>query len=526
MRNQIKKVAIIGGGWSGLYALKYALAEGFDAELFEKSDRIGGVWAYRENASGGVWASAHATSSKTFLHASDFPLPEEYPLFPHHTHIYQYLCDYVNHFGLLPHIKLNHSVQAIEKIGSRWSVSVVDQINEANLNDTFDAVFLCAGQNTIPSWPSEAMYQRFKGCTLHSFDYKYPTENLYGKKILIVGGGESASDIANELSRHAKHVYMSVRRGLWYFTRHNGVSLPSDTRFSRRSRWIANDYGNNIIVRLVQLMTSLNFGVGGHGIAAWKPNYSLLGGIINKSNRVLEKIPLGLVTPKGEIVSVQEQSVLFKGDTEPTEIDIIVYATGYQQKIPFDIVNDSSELYKHLFYVDDPTLMVLGYVRPVFGSIVGLAELQARWATAVLAGKVDLPAKDKMKKIIWLDQIKHKKNFPEDHEKRPHLVSHFAYADYIAKQLKARPSLFRMFFSDFRKWKLLMWAPWTPFEILVNNPSTKNDAYTLIEKAYLERRAVKEPSLFTFLSYIVIISTIVMFMALLLSSYSLWLMLS
>ena len=147
----------------------------------------------------------------------------------------------------------------------------------------------------------------------------------------------------------AQHVYMSVRSGLWFFTRHNGVFLPTDTRFSKRNRWLVNDYGNNIFVRLSDVISGVSFGVGGHGIEAWKPNYSLLEGIINKSVRVLEKIPLGLVTPKGGITSVQAHSVLFEGDSEPTPIDVIIFATGYKQYLPFGIVPSISRTLQKCF---------------------------------------------------------------------------------------------------------------------------------------------------------------------------------
>ncbi|MEM7333458.1 MAG: FAD-dependent oxidoreductase [Chloroflexota bacterium] len=526
LKNNIKRIAIIGGGWSGLYALKYSLEEGFEATIFEKKSQIGGVWTYQEHECGGVWKSAHATSSKTFLHASDFPMPEETSLFPHHSKIYQYLCDYVEHFSLGPHIKFNHEIQNIEQRGQTWRLSIFDHNKNRSLQQTFDAVLLCTGQTSTPSTPTDPMYQNFEGKTMHSASYKYPKQEFRGKSVLVIGGGESGSDIANELTDVAGHVYLSVRSGLWFFTRHNGVFLPTDTRFSKRNRWLVSDYGNNIFVRLSEILTNVNYGVGGHGIEAWKPNYSVLGGIINKSVRVLEKIPLGLVTPKRAVVSVQSNTVMFEGDSEPTPIDVIIYATGYKQELPFNVVKSSDELYKHLFYVENPTFAVLGRIRPIFGSIVGLAELQARWVTAVLAGKATLPNKNKMRETIVADRLKQKKNFPDQYEKRPHLVSHFSYADFIMKELGAYPRLIRLFFTNFKKWKLLILAPWTPFEVFLNNPQKEPNALERIQQVYAERRRVKGPSLFKLLTSIVFVSTIVVIMAMILSSYSLWLLLS
>ncbi|CAF0826200.1 unnamed protein product [Rotaria sordida] len=88
-----KKFAVIGGGWSGLYALKYLLEENLDTQLYERESNLGGVWFYKETP-GGVYQSTHTTSSKTYLHASDFPLPDDTPHFPKHDQILAYLNSY------------------------------------------------------------------------------------------------------------------------------------------------------------------------------------------------------------------------------------------------------------------------------------------------------------------------------------------------------------------------------------------------------------------------------------------------
>lgn len=522
MKQRRLKVAVIGGGWSGLYALKYALEAGFDATLYERTDHIGGVWQYREYEQGGVWKSAHATSSKTYLHASDFPMPDNYPLFPHHSEVLTFLHKYIEHFELWPHIRLNHTVQQVEKKGKRWLVAVSNSAEQATLIQWFDAVFICTGQTDKPSYPSEQMYRSFSGSIMHAADYKYPTNEMHGKNILVIGGGESASDIANEVSHVAKHVYMSVRRGQWFVERHNGAQLAADVRFSRRNRWFATNYGNNPVVRLFEIISAVSFGEGGHGIEAWQPEVPLLNGFINKSRKVLDKIALGMVTPKGAVTAVDERCITFKNDSQPIEIDMIIYATGYKKRFPFPITPCPDPLYKHVFYPDAPSLVVIGHVRPVFGSIVGLSELQARWATAVLAGTVTLPSTKKMNEIVKQDKVRNRTLFPADHERLPHLVSHFEYADFILKELKAEQSFLRLFFTNYQKWKLLLKAPWTPFEVLLNDQDSGDVALDLIKHEYDSRRKVKGPSLFKFMVYILILSTMVMLTAVFLSTYSLW----
>ena len=109
------KVAIIGGGFSGIYALKYCVQEKLKCKLFESSDSIGGVWKYDKNKSGGVLKNTYASSSITFLHPTDYPFPNNTPEFPHHSVIYNHLVDYVKYFDLNQYIQLHTYITNITK---------------------------------------------------------------------------------------------------------------------------------------------------------------------------------------------------------------------------------------------------------------------------------------------------------------------------------------------------------------------------------------------------------------------------
>src|SRR3989338_4912949 len=116
MENKKLKVAVVGGGWNGLYALKWLKNEKWaDVTLFEKDYDIGGVWLYRPNRPGGVFENTHTTASKAYLHASDFPMPDSTAHFPHHKEVLAYLHSYCTNFKLWDNIKLNTSVLSIRK---------------------------------------------------------------------------------------------------------------------------------------------------------------------------------------------------------------------------------------------------------------------------------------------------------------------------------------------------------------------------------------------------------------------------
>lgn len=81
--------------------------------------------------------------------------------------------------------------------------------------------------------------ERFKGQYFHSRQYKRP-EGFEGKRILVIGIGNSASDVAVELSRKAAQVFISTRHGSWVMSRISKDGYPWDmvfhTRFSSALR--------------------------------------------------------------------------------------------------------------------------------------------------------------------------------------------------------------------------------------------------------------------------------------------------
>jgi len=119
-----KDVVVVGSGWSGLVACKSVLEEGLTVVALEKRESIGGVWLYSDNpAIPTVMKSTQCTSSSTFTEMSDFPMPKDIGMFPHHTDIMKYLSDYAVEFDLLPHIKFNTTVDATERTENGWKVT-------------------------------------------------------------------------------------------------------------------------------------------------------------------------------------------------------------------------------------------------------------------------------------------------------------------------------------------------------------------------------------------------------------------
>ena len=208
-----KNVAVIGAGPSGLVCLKELLAEGHQPVCFEKSADLGGVYRYDEKAIG-VYRSARLTSSALITSFSDFPPPKKSSLHFKHDEYFQYLMEYAQYFQLLGHVRFQHAVKEVKQLmDGRWQI-VVNRVDTATEEIfLFDAVAVCAGVHQNPFVPDFQGRDDFKGLTLHSAWYKSP-EVFQNKNVVIVGGGESGSDIVEEVANVAQSCVLALRRGV------------------------------------------------------------------------------------------------------------------------------------------------------------------------------------------------------------------------------------------------------------------------------------------------------------------------
>lgn len=192
-----KNVAIIGAGSSGLASIKTCLDEGLKPVCFEQSDDIGGLWNYcPPSATDGipsrpsVYRSCTINTSKEMSSFSDFPVPEEFPMFLPHRYVLRYFRLYADHFRLLEHIRFKCSVLSVfpaddYDISGAWTVSYQDD-KGCNHSERYSAVFVCSGHHRFKHQPELYGQERFTGPVLHSSEYRTP-EQLDGKKVLVVG---------------------------------------------------------------------------------------------------------------------------------------------------------------------------------------------------------------------------------------------------------------------------------------------------------------------------------------------------
>lgn len=212
-------------GISGLVAIKECLAESFAVQCFEKSDTIGGQWAYNPDPNSGhvhssIYEGCILNSCRDTSSFSDFPMdPARYPdYFGHELHL-RYLNEYADHFGLMHHIKFQTEVVHCDPArNGGWLVKVRNANGKTNTLH-FDALMVATGILSKPRTPEFAGRDVYKGKLFHSHFYRTPA-SFEGKKIAIIGLGSSAVDIACEVGPLAKELHLVTRRGGWVIPRY------------------------------------------------------------------------------------------------------------------------------------------------------------------------------------------------------------------------------------------------------------------------------------------------------------------
>ena len=223
------RTAVIGAGISGLTAGKMLDDYAVPYVCFESSDRVGGNWAFgNPNGHSSAYRSLHIDTSKHQLSFRDFPIPDEFPDFPHHTQIKAYLDAYADAFGLREHIEFGNGVVHAERLpGGGWEIE-----DQAGALRRFDLLVVANGHHWDPRYAD--FPGTFDGTVIHSHHYVDPRTplDLSGTRILVVGIGNSAADIAVELSSKAlgNEVTLSTRSGAWIVPKYI-AGRPADKYF-------------------------------------------------------------------------------------------------------------------------------------------------------------------------------------------------------------------------------------------------------------------------------------------------------
>lgn len=399
------RVCVIGAGSSGIAACQVLHARGIPFDCFEKGSQIGGNWRYRnDNGQSAAYRSLHINTSRRLMEYAAYPMPEDLPDFPSHFQIAAYFDDYVDHFGFRDKIRFRTEVQRVAPTeDGGWEVTVAPRGTDAGVQTLrYRAVIVANGHHWDPRWPEPAFpgSEAFSGEQMHAHAYDTP-DGLEGKRVLVLGIGNSATDIAVESSRVAQRTILAMRRGAYIVPKYvfgrplDEVQATLASRFPvpfRIQRLTA-----GLMVRLTQgRMTD-------YGLP--QPDHRMLEAHPTVSAELLGRIGHGDIEIRPNLDRFVGGRTVRFADGSEEDIDLVVYCTGYRIRFPFldeSIVateNNHVPLYRRVVPPDQPGLFFLGLIQPL-GAIMPLAEAQAEWVADLLQRRTTLPSPRRMHAAI------------------------------------------------------------------------------------------------------------------------------
>ncbi len=501
-----KTVAVIGGGVAGIVAAKECLQEGHDVVVYEKASCLGGVWNPDDAASKRTTGRTLSSSSRYNSFFGDFPMnlqpldtPEGRTYPSHYTEAdyRDYLYAYTEHFGLEPHFRFNTSVEATERTDDgAWHLRVRDNAGRVETH-IHDFVIVATGLNH----ETQALtLSQDDGATAndgpvplkmaHAASYR-SNEQYRDKKVVIVGMGESSSDLAADIASVAREVHVIVRSPVLLLPRNTfGKKVAPDHKLSRLVlscpqfvrtwklmsqtvmhgplNWVA----SNVLGLRNVFGVSLEDGTPYHDNWSWewwklfyklgfwhpKARWGLTRGQVTKTAPIVRAYRQGkLHFHTADIETTEHASVVLEDGTRIEGVEEMVNATGYTPVWPFlpagYATHNSRDRYRLVFHPELPGMAFVGFCRGAVGSVMQAMEMQARWVALVVSEKRELPDEPAMQGKI----IQHKQQMVG---KWPTKVT-MVYVNALARhEVGCEPRLADVFRMSPKVWYYLMSGPY------------------------------------------------------------------
>uniref|UniRef100_A0A8C2I478 Flavin-containing monooxygenase n=1 Tax=Cyprinus carpio TaxID=7962 RepID=A0A8C2I478_CYPCA len=450
-----------------------------------------------------IYHSVIVNTSKEMMCYSDFPMPDHFPNYVNNSTLLQYFRLYAGHFNLFKHIHFQTTVRSVRQRpdfsnSGQWEVVTVDRDGREETH-VFDGVLVCAGHYTQPIKPLSDFpgIDTFPGTIIHSWEYK-DSDPYLGKRVVVIGIGNSGGDIAVELSR----TFLSTRKGAWVIGRVVGRGLPLDMTMVRRVRYLIYGLLPHALVSLIwERIFNQRYD---HKLYGLQPVHRILDQHVVINDDLPGRILLGDLAMKSNVQKFQGSMVFFDDGTVEEKIDAVILCTGYDYKFPFLPTSLSSgsdgdlKLYRRIFppSLERPTLAILGLFQTK-GAIMPAVELQARWASRVIAGLNHLPPAEKMVKSI-----------EKDVQLAALQVDYIPYIDAIAKEVGVCPNIAWLLLKDPAVGLRVFFGPCSPYQFRLNGPGHWSGARQAILTQWdrvakpMKTRSIPEPSSFSLFSWL------------------------
>lgn len=398
---ELPRVCVIGAGCSGLTVSKSLKDRGIPFDTYEAGSDIGGLWRFgNDNGMSNIYKSLHINTHRDRMEYRDYPMPLDYPDYPGHELIWKYFKEYETYFGLDRCIHYKTAVTRAERLEDGvWRVT----LSSGKIRH-YDALVVANGHHWSPRWP-EPEYpgqDKFRGKQIHAHHYVDPFDpvDMHGKNVIVVGMGNSAMDIAVELSRKglAKNVYLSGRRGAYVFPKYFfGKPFDKMTELLHpKIPFKLKQWGMGLVYRLaVGKMEDFGLPSPDHKLGEAHPTIS---------NEILGRMGSGDIRYVPGIREFQGKTVRFVDGSE-VQADVVVWCTGYNVQFPFfdsDFLaaeDNDLPLFHRLVKPGTANLFFVGLLQPL-GAIMPLSEAQGKLIAEYLTGEYHLPDRAAQEKQI------------------------------------------------------------------------------------------------------------------------------
>jgi flavin-binding monooxygenase-like protein len=402
-------VCVIGAGVSGLAISKQLRQRAIPFHTYDRRERVGGIWAYDERpGTTSVWHTLNMNTPRGRYQFKDFPMPRSYADFPRHSEVQEYLSNYVDRFAFRDALRLQTGVSRVSPApGSGWEVEL-----DSGEALRYDAVVIANGHHNAPLRPE------FPGCfsgrTLHSQDYRH-REAFGDRRVLVVGFGNSGSQIAVDVSGAAQQTFLSIRRG--------GYLLPHYLRGKTIDFWF-NDLLYKAVVRVLPWPLAGAIFTAAYRLLLGKPerfglpkpDHHFGAALPTFSENLINRIGDGRLRIKPSVQRLDGNEVVFADDSRET-IDDIIECTGYRITFPFldrsifEATDNRVRLFLRTFHPQRQSLAFIGAFQAIAWGFLPLFEAQSELAASYLAGEYALPSAQEMEHRLERDLARSARRF-------------------------------------------------------------------------------------------------------------------
>ncbi len=455
-----KRIGVIGAGPAGLVAVKELKETGHEVVAFDARPTLGGVFA---DAYAGLQltSSSLITSFGSYIRDRDLDRPvlwqcDEY---------LQYLQEFAERFDLIPHYRFSTVVKSVRRAadgGWRMRVAPVES-PEQETEHAFDHVVVATGSNVKPAFPAWADPAGFDGRIVHSGDV-HDESAFAGRRVLVVGMGESGSDMALMAARAGRACAISTRNGPGYVIPRYYRGLPADTDSNRCYHGLPRSVVHKPVVRfkvriedallpadadraVLGKVSEINRAVGGTPFTRFG----------TKSTAFVKAMVYHGAEWRPGVAELRRDRVVFADGTE-FECDLIVCCTGFTPQFSFLEEHEpelarrgcnARSLYRRMLVPELGTSIAwIGLVRPGIGGVPACSEMQARYLALLIGGGRALPSVDEMHDDVRMHAELDRRQYGHDAERLPTMADLFRFSESTAHEIGCRPPLRKLFLRD------------------------------------------------------------------------------